>query len=154
MARKDAFPQHADQLRLAHFEHAPGAGSEEAWIEQLEALAVRIGAAGGLDPDSASFLGVAVREAIMNALRHGTGPEGPRVTVRIEVAGGRDLVLTVRDHGPGFDPSRLPDPLAPENLCRGCGRGVFYMRQFTDEVVFRFPRRGGTVARLRKRLSH
>ena len=136
----------------ARFGPTPEGGSEEAWIEAVEALAVRIGQSRGLDSEGAHFLGVALREAVVNALHHGAGPDGPRVTVRIEVARGQDLVLTVQDRGPGFDPSRLPDPLSPENVCRGCGRGIFYMRRFTDEVSFVFPRRGGTVARLRKRL--
>lgn len=152
MHRRQALATNADRPWMARFEHAPGGESEDAWIEALEALAVPLGEARGLDPDAACFLGVALREAVVNALRHGAGPDGARVTVRIEVARDHDLLVTVRDHGPGFDPARLPDPLAPENLCRGCGRGIFYMRRFTDEVSFRFPRRGGTVARLRKHL--
>ena len=43
-------------------------------------------------------------------------------------------------------------PLEPQNLQRGCGRGLFYMRKFADQVSFSFPRAGGTVARLYKRL--
>lgn len=140
----------ADRPWRAHF--GPDGDSEGAWIEAVEALAVRVGETRGLDSDGAHFLGVALREAVVNALRHGTGPDGPRVSVRIEVAREHELVLTVQDRGPGFDPSRLPDPLSPDNLCKGCGRGVFYMRRFTDEVSFVFPRRGGTVTRLRKRL--
>jgi hypothetical protein len=44
--------------------------------------------------------------------------------------------------------------LAPENLPSGHGRGILFMRRFADEVSFRFPRRGGTVARLRKALPN
>jgi len=57
----------------------------------------------------------------------------------------------VRDQGPGFDPEQVPDPLAEENLARGGGRGLFYMRRFTDRVSFVFPRRGGSVVRLVKK---
>ncbi len=152
MNRRPTALAYAGRPWRADFEPQPEGGSEEAWIEAVEALAVRIGEARGLDSDGAHFLGVALREAVVNALHHGAGPDGPRVTVRIEVARGHDLVVTVQDRGPGFDPARLPDPLSPDNLCRGYGRGVFYMRRFTDEVSFVFPRRGGTVARLRKRL--
>ena len=38
---------------------------------------------------------------------------------------------------PGLDPSAIPDPLAPENLLRGSGRGIFLIRSFMDEVHFR-----------------
>lgn len=42
----------------------------------------------------------------------------------------------VRDYGSDFDPSRVPDPTAAENLCAGHGRGIFLMRQLMDEVRF------------------
>ena len=42
----------ADRPWRAHFEHAPQAGSEEAWIQALEVLIVWLGAARGLDPDA------------------------------------------------------------------------------------------------------
>jgi anti-sigma regulatory factor (Ser/Thr protein kinase) len=55
--------------------------------------------------------------------------------------------------GSGFDPSRVQDPLAPENLLRESGRGVFYMRNFMDEVRFTTAESGGTRIELTKRLS-
>jgi serine/threonine-protein kinase RsbW len=120
----------------------------ESTLQRIEALAVRLARLGGLDPDGAHFLGVALREAIVNALRHGRGA----AWVALRLARRGVLVMTVRDRGPGFDPSRLPDPLAPENLVKGCGRGIFYMRRFTDRVSFSFPRQGGAVVRLEKRV--
>ena len=50
---------------------------------------------------------------------------------------GKDLVFTIADQGRGFDPDHLPDPLAPENLLRGTGRGIFLIRSLMDEVHFR-----------------
>ncbi len=120
----------------------------ESTLERIEALAVRLARLGGLDPDGAHFLGVALREAMVNALRHGRGA----AWVALRLARGGVLVMTVRDHGPGFDPSRLPDPLARENLVKGCGRGIFYMRRFTDRVSFCFPKQGGAVVRLEKKM--
>jgi serine/threonine-protein kinase RsbW len=58
----------------------------------------------------------------------------------------------VRDRGPGFDPRGVPDPLAPENIARNGGRGIYLMRHFADRVVYSFPRGGGTLVRLEKRL--
>jgi hypothetical protein len=57
----------------------------------------------------------------------------------------------VRDRGPGFDPGRIPDPRDAANLDRGCGRGLYYMRCFTDRLSLVFPRRGGSVVRLAKK---
>jgi serine/threonine-protein kinase RsbW len=59
----------------------------------------------------------------------------------------------VRDRGPGFDPAIVPDPLAEENVGRGTGRGLFFMRRFADRVLFSFPRKGGVVVRLEKDLK-
>jgi serine/threonine-protein kinase RsbW len=48
-----------------------------------------------------------------------------------------DLVIRIADQGKGLDPDTLPDPLAPENLLRGSGRGIFLIRSFMDDVQFR-----------------
>lgn len=143
------------RVRQSHFELSPGPSAGEArrlgWVDHVEALALRIAGAGGLDDDAAQRLGVAVREALMNALTHGRGRER-RIAVGFRVVDGPALVITVRDRGPAFDPATVQDPLLPENLERGSGRGLFYMRRFTDEVRFAFPTRGGTVAALLKKL--
>jgi anti-sigma regulatory factor (Ser/Thr protein kinase) len=55
------------------------------------------------------------------------------VTVRVTPDQGK---FVVRDEGPGFDPSKLPDPTDPENLERVSGRGLLLMRTFMDEVSF------------------
>jgi hypothetical protein len=46
----------------------------------------------------------------------------------------------------------VADPCLPENVAKGSGRGIFYMRRFTDRVSFGFPKDGGVVVRLGKRL--
>jgi serine/threonine-protein kinase RsbW len=50
---------------------------------------------------------------------------------------GADFIFKISDEGRGFDPDHLPDPLAPENLLRGTGRGIFLIRSLMDEVHFR-----------------
>ena len=42
----------------------------------------------------------------------------------------------IRDEGPGFDPNKVPDPTAPENLEAVCGRGIWLMRSLMDEVDY------------------
>jgi serine/threonine-protein kinase RsbW len=121
-------------------------------VDDLEAVVVQLGTRAGLDPDASYFLGVALREALTNAIRHGNGlAPGCPVQFRIALEDGC-LSLTVRDWGPGFEPSALPDPHAPENRCLGCGRGILFMRRFADEVVFHRPEGGGQAVELRKRL--
>jgi len=42
----------------------------------------------------------------------------------------KSLIIRITDQGPGLDPATLPDPLAPDNLLRGSGRGIFLIRSF------------------------
>ncbi len=123
------------------------------YVDLLEELVVGFAAAHGFAPEETVDLGLAARESVINAIRHGSGFDpGRRVQMELGVGEEGTLVVRVCDEGPGFDPARVPDPLAPENLRRGCGRGVFLMRRLTDGVSFEFPRDGGTVVRLRKGL--
>lgn len=55
------------------------------------------------------------------------------VTARITENG---ATFVIRDEGPGFDPSGLPDPTDPENLLKNSGRGVMLIQTFMDEVCF------------------
>jgi serine/threonine-protein kinase RsbW len=73
----------------------------------------------------------------VNAVLHGNAydPE-KKVTLAYETTGDA-LVITVADQGAGLDPHNIPDPLAPENLMKGSGRGIFLIRAFMDEVKFR-----------------
>ena len=48
----------------------------------------------------------------------------------------REVVFVVRDEGPGFDVSRLPDPTDPANLAKSGGRGLLLVRTFMDDVGF------------------
>lgn len=56
------------------------------------------------------------------------------IFVRVQFAG--KFSITIQDEGPGFDPSKLPDPLAPGFVERPCGRGLLLMRTFMDHVHF------------------
>jgi serine/threonine-protein kinase RsbW len=108
----------------------------------------------GLDGESAHELGTAVREAAANAIKHGNaGDRSKRVHIEFDIPNenGRSCVrVRVRDEGAGFDPSRVPDPLAPPNVSSTSGRGVFLMRTFMDEVAVLQPPSGGTEIVMRK----
>jgi serine/threonine-protein kinase RsbW len=58
------------------------------------------------------------------------------MVISFENTGSR-LVITVIDEGRGLDPHTVPDPLAPENLLKQSGRGIFLMRAFMDDVRIR-----------------
>ncbi|GMU65649.1 MAG: hypothetical protein AMXMBFR36_19230 [Acidobacteriota bacterium] len=107
----------------------------------------------GVSDDVRHWVGLALREAVANAIKHGNRQDpSKRVDVAVDL-GDAALTLAVADEGPGFDPHEVRDPLAPENRFRADGRGIFYMRKFMDEVSYSFGPGGGTVVTLRKRLT-
>ena len=109
----------------------------------------------GFEEEAVHYMAVAVRESVVNAIKHGNKQdESKRVHVQFTIHD-RTLEIQVRDEGKGFDLASIADPLAPENLLKAYGRGIFFMRQFMDEVTHAFPAKGGTVVRMLKRLpSH
>ena len=107
----------------------------------------------GFDDDALHYMSVAVRESVVNAIRHGNqGDEGRRVVVAFTMDPA-ELVIEVHDEGEGFVPTEVPDPLAEENLLKPYGRGIFFMRSFMDEVAYSFPNRGGTIVRMVKKVK-
>jgi serine/threonine-protein kinase RsbW len=79
---------------------------------------------------------LALHEAVSNAFRHGNrGDRGKTITVRYVATPAR-VLLEVEDEGPGFDPGRVPNPLAEENRLRTTGRGLMLMRAFATWVSF------------------
>ena len=105
------------------------------------------------DDDTRYWVGIAVREAVANAIKHGNHLDpGKKVEIDLRVEG-EDLIVSVLDEGNGFDPGGVADPLEPENLLKPDGRGIFYMGKFMDGVEYRFRDGGGTEVTLRKRIT-
>jgi CheY-like chemotaxis protein/anti-sigma regulatory factor (Ser/Thr protein kinase) len=125
-------------------------------VGQLEADLARL----GCDETEVIQIGVALREALVNAIQHGNlelgselldvdgaafderararRAEPPYAARRVRVVARYDrgeIAYTITDDGPGFDPSALPDPTDPANLERVHGRGLLLIRTFMDEVV-------------------
>jgi serine/threonine-protein kinase RsbW len=92
---------------------------------------------------------LSLEEALVNAIKHGHRHDpNKKVTVRYQI--NRAAVeVEVEDEGPGFNPNEVPDPLAPENLERDCGRGLLLMRNYMTTV--RYNARGNAVSLSRKR---
>ena len=105
----------------------------------------------GFDEDAASNLAMVTREAAVNAIAHGNRYDPlKRVTATFELSE-EALTIQVADQGAGLDPGSIPDPLAPENLLRTSGRGVFLMRAFMDEVHFRQLTPGTEITMIKRR---
>ena len=105
-------------------------------VNTAEQAALELAARSGFDEDECGRIGIAVREAMVNAIYHGNQYDPAKhVTVRLESTP-ESLTIAVRDEGPGLDPATLPDPLAAENFLKSSGRGIFLIRAFMDEVGF------------------
>jgi anti-sigma regulatory factor (Ser/Thr protein kinase) len=80
---------------------------------------------------------LALQEAIANAIRHGCrGDATKQLQCTVNISAEGEVIITVRDPGQGFDPSHVADPLAPENVLKPSGRGIFLINGLMDDVQF------------------
>jgi anti-sigma regulatory factor (Ser/Thr protein kinase) len=92
---------------------------------------------------------IAVKEALANAIKHGCGNDRSKsVQCCVAVEADGELLIVVRDPGPGFDPGKVANPLAGAGLMKESGRGVFFINQFMDDVRYED---GGRELHMRKR---
>ena len=85
---------------------------------------------------------VALIEALANAVQHGCKNDPSKlVEVCVACDDSRGLLIVIRDPGPGFDPSSIPNPVVGQNLFSTHGRGIFLINQLVDEVHYE---KGGT----------
>jgi serine/threonine-protein kinase RsbW len=121
-------------------------------VDSAEELAVGMAQRAGMDEDDLMKVGVAIRESVVNAVVHGNRYNSNK-KVRFSVSSdGQRFMVQVGDEGEGFDFNSIPDPLAPENLMRTSGRGIFLIRSFMDDVQLRRLESGGTEVTLVKNL--
>ncbi|HSR69503.1 MAG TPA: ATP-binding protein [Acidobacteriota bacterium] len=107
----------------------------------------------GFDEDARYWIGMSIRESVINAIQHGNR-EDENKTVGVCLTASPDgLVVLVRDQGEGFNEDDLPDPTDSENLLKPSGRGIFYVRSFMDDVSFAALPEGGLEVRMEKRLN-
>jgi CheY-like chemotaxis protein/anti-sigma regulatory factor (Ser/Thr protein kinase) len=119
-------------------------------------------------------VGVAVEEALLNAIFHGNLEVSSKLREEDDTAYHRlaeerrhlhpyrerrihlraalsrnEAVFVVRDEGPGFDPAQLPDPTDPENLEQTTGRGLLLIQTFMDEIAYN--RSGNELTMIKRR---
>lgn len=112
-------------------------------------------------PGEETRMGIALEEALLNSMYHGNlevpselredddskfyelvetrRREEPychrRIVVNSELTR-EQAVFTIRDEGPGFDVTKIPDPTDPNNVEKVSGRGMLLMRTFMDSVEY------------------
>ena len=106
----------------------------------------------GVSEDAAFGIDMAVREAVTNAVLHGNKLDEEKFAeVSLKSSPGT-FEITVHDEGTGFNPNDVADPTTEENVLKTSGRGIFFMRNFMDEVEWTTDPKGGTTVRMFKKL--
>ena len=119
-------------------------------VERAALEAAEFAKNAGFGDEEIFAIDLAVREAVANAVKHGNLLDE---TKNVELTFSdlpRGLEITVRDFGAGFDVDEIPDPTQPENLLKVNGRGILFMRNFTEEVEWERHPEGGMVVKMRK----
>ena len=121
-------------------------------LDVVQTVVTHLATLVGFGEDATHYMSVAVRESVVNAIKHGNVLDAEKRVLIHFTIGAQALEVSIHDQGEGFDQSSIPDPLAQENLLKVDGRGIFFMKSFMDEVTYAFPPQGGTLVRMLKRL--
>jgi serine/threonine-protein kinase RsbW len=119
-------------------------------VDSAEELAVALAQRAGFDEDDLIKIGMAVRESVVNAVVHGNRYNTNKKVRFSIVQGAGRFTVRIADEGEGFEESEVPNPLAPENIMRTSGRGIFLIRSFMDEFQMRRLTPAGTEVTLVK----
>jgi anti-sigma regulatory factor (Ser/Thr protein kinase) len=99
--------------------------------------------------DDVMAIELSLQEALANAIRHGCRDDRTkRVQCCVTIDASGEVVIVIRDPGTGFDPAKVPNPLAAENLLKSSGRGVFLINGLMDQVDYAD---GGREVQMRKK---
>lgn len=126
-------------------------------LDIVQVLSDRLSGMAGLDEDATHWVSVAVRESVINAIKHGNREDRTKyVTVEFQLeprVKPTQFVVEVLDEGEGFNLDAVANPLDPENVLKSSGRGIFFMRNFMDDVTIAPRPGGGTSVRMCKKLA-
>jgi serine/threonine-protein kinase RsbW len=117
-------------------------------VDAAEALVLDVAQKSGFLEEDLHKIGMAVREAMVNAVVHGNRYNLKKKVHFTVSSGDESLAVTIVDEGEGFEPADLPDPLSEENLLRQSGRGLLLIKAFVDEFEMQKAPPLGTEVRL------
>lgn len=120
-------------------------------IETVEKMAEKAAEKMNFSEEEKDSLAIAVTEAVNNAIIHGNKKDTKKkVRIKFDLHQHK-LIVTVKDEGKGFDPNNLSDPLAPENLLKESGRGIFILTTLMDDVKFNFKKDGTEIQLIKEK---
>jgi serine/threonine-protein kinase RsbW len=129
--------------------------SEIRLVDMVHEVSQNLAEMMGFTPDDALNVGLAVREAVINAILHGNRKDVSRkVNVELDLSDPGGIEIKIRDQGTGFNPDGNPDPTDDEQILNSSGRGILMIRAFVDDVNFEFMKGRGMEVTLVKRIPH
>lgn len=120
-------------------------------IKTVELLAEKAADRMQFSEDEKDSLAIAVTEAVNNAIIHGNKQDKNKKVFVEFVFEGKKITVKVKDEGRGFNPKKLTDPLAPENLLKESGRGIFILKALMDDVKFEFKKNGTEIKMIKEK---
>lgn len=91
----------------------------------------------GIKDDVYGNIVIALTEAVNNAINHGNKRDDSKNVVVVAVLKGPFLLeISVEDEGDGFNYLDVPDPTLPENVLSESGRGIYIMKEITDNFSY------------------
>jgi len=128
--------------------------SDVKYLELVQLMANWLTARRAFSEEEVFHITIAIGEAVSNAIIHGNKNDIQKI-VNIELTLLPDgLKAIIQDQGKGFDINAIPNPLDSCNMLKSCGRGIYYMKSFMDEVNFNLlPEGKGMEVSLVKRIK-
>lgn len=124
--------------------------SSTEYLAKVEEMSTEIATGANFTESECDDIGIAVTELVNNAIHHGNKDDvSKNVEITFEVNSSQ-LTITIKDEGTGFNPDDLGDPLAPENIMKLSGRGIFLIKNLLDDLKYDFNERGTTVTIVKK----
>jgi len=122
-------------------------------ITKVEKMAEKAADKMKFSEEEKDSLAIAVTEAVNNAILHGNKQDkNKKVHIKFEFEN-RRLVVSIKDEGKGFNPDKVSDPLAPENLLKESGRGLFIVSSLMDDVQYNFHKDGTQINLIKEKKS-
>ena len=126
-------------------------------LDLVQIVSDRMSTIAGMEEDAIHWVSVAVRESVINAIKHGNKENHAKhVTVEFLLSPRErpeNFVVEVLDEGDGFNPDEVANPLEAENVLKSSGRGIFFMKSFMDDVTMARRPEGGMSVRMSKKLG-
>jgi len=116
--------------------------SNTRYLENVEKLSSKVARYAKLSESDSDDLGIVTTELVNNAIHHGNKNDPDKLVYIVFTVNEEKIELKILDQGGGFNPDKLKDPLAPENLLNESGRGIFLIKNLMDGLEFNFSETG------------